>query len=407
MCGIIHVQRNDNKPAGKNVFKRYKKQVTRGSDGFGYIAIDGDRKIRVERFVEEDDVKKALLEEKSSNIIFHHRFPTSTENIKELNHPILVHHKELKCDYYVVHNGVITNEDDLFEDHGKLGYIYNTLCEIQKVYKVKGMIYEENVDTKFNDSESLAIELARYFEGLSDEINTCGNVAFIAVKVNKKSKKAEEILTGRNYGNPLTVEDGGNLMCVRSEGGKTELAPNIVTRQDLKTNAVSIQEARIGCVYRYATTPNYTTHKGQMGYTYTDPNEYKGKPTTHPNHTQQDLKLGGGTNVLPPPRSPYSKQLEITDEDIEDIYTKTEMEDFANDIQKTEDYILYQAKKIEDQIISKEQEIEELEESIEEYPQYKYAFEEQIATLNGEISTLEVQQEEIWDEAMSSMEYCS
>lgn len=236
MCGIVCVMRKDGKPAHKQVLKRYSKQEERGSDGFGYIALD-NRNVVVEykRYQYEKEVRNALTKSNSSYVLFHHRFPTSTINLPESAHPIRVRHKELTKTYYVVHNGVISNPKELRVAHEKLGYKYTT--EVQSVYRTKkGKEYYG--EAEFNDSEALAIELARTLEGLQPRVNAIGSIAYIVLEVDK-SKNAVALYYGTNGGNPLTVEDTSMGICIASEGGRAILA-NTCYRLDLTTKDTSV-----------------------------------------------------------------------------------------------------------------------------------------------------------------------
>lgn len=388
MCGIIHVKRTDGKSAGKAVWKRYKAQETRGSDGFGYIAINDDNTISVKRFVEEDSTKKSLLLETASNIIFHHRWPTSTENFEELNHPIYVSNDELKNDWYVIHNGVITNDDVLFDRHKELGYVYTTLCEIYKTYKVKGFEYEDKESQCFNDSECLAIELARYFEGLSRDIGTLGNVAFIALQVDKKTGEAVATYTGRNAGNPLELESRKNLVAVRSQHGKVSITENVITRHDLEHGSVETEDVRVGNLYYQ---PSSTTQTGFRtgGYNYSreDVEDDDGWNTEI-----EGLDVWLERNADRGPANVLKLEAEIgktqgldellpdTDEKLTASWAKGKMED------------------LESKIMNIEYEWEDLEQQIMDYPQYKYAYEEDVNKLEREYEKIMTQIEALHTE---------
>jgi len=205
MCGLIAFISNSNKnqQAGRHIVEQYQDQLGRGTEGFGLIEVF-ENGIDIHRAVEPI---KALMDArltKSSIPIFHHRYPTATENIMSQTHPFMVEHEELEYDYCVTHNGVLKNEADLFKLHTEqLGYIYSTLREVKKDYSSTSYYAKKN--KPFNDSESLAIEVARYFDGNIKEIGATGTIAFIAIKINKKTKKPVEMIWGRNDGNPLEV----------------------------------------------------------------------------------------------------------------------------------------------------------------------------------------------------------
>ena len=90
MCGIIYVSRKDGLSASPIVAKRYHEQKKRGKEGFGYIAIENGYVKSVARECTEKAIMAKLKKETSSHILFHHRYPTSTENYSEVTHPIVV-----------------------------------------------------------------------------------------------------------------------------------------------------------------------------------------------------------------------------------------------------------------------------------------------------------------------------
>src|SRR3990167_2203449 len=105
MCGIVYIQNLASGNVHKSVFKRYSKQKTRGSDGFGFVGFNlaTGRLKHFGRSSTEKEIKEVLEETKANAVLFHHRYPTSTPNLPEANHPILVHNERLDFDYYVVH----------------------------------------------------------------------------------------------------------------------------------------------------------------------------------------------------------------------------------------------------------------------------------------------------------------
>lgn len=237
MCGIVYTWRKDGKPARKRIAKRYFKQRDRGEDGFGYVSLD-ETGIVLEhkRTQDEDEILEALTQSQSQHVLFHHRFPTSTANVPEAAHPILVKHQELKHSYYVVHNGVISNSRALKIEHDKLGYKYTTALQSQ-FKTASGKLYYG--DMAFNDSESLAIELARTIEGLQPEVGTTGSAAVIILQANKAGTKVKAIYYGTNGLNPLTLTDDDTGLTIASEGG-TPLQAHIMFRLDVKTKALTV-----------------------------------------------------------------------------------------------------------------------------------------------------------------------
>jgi hypothetical protein len=236
MCGIAYIVRRDNKPAAKQVYKRYKKQKHRGEDGYGFVAIGKRGKVEsVQRFQFEHEAQKALESITAPQVLLHHRYPTSTPNLAEMAHPIDVSHAELQFDYLVVHNGIITNADDLKDKHEKLGYKYTTLLK-QSYKTVGGAVY--TVAPAFNDSEAFAIELARTIDGLQGVAGAEGPIAYIAVQVEKKTDKAMAVYYGTNGKNPLCITEHTDFIALASEGGKG-IEGHICYRLDVETHAIT------------------------------------------------------------------------------------------------------------------------------------------------------------------------
>ncbi len=257
MCGIVYIKRNDSKPASKQVYKRYKKQQDRGEDGYGYVAVQNGRVSRVKRYQFEHEAQKALEGVKATEILFHHRFPTSTPNVPEATHPIVVRHAELQYDYYVTHNGVITNDDELKDIHEKLGYAYTTV--LQKTYRSKmtGELYTSA--SVYNDSESLAIELARTIEGKQKLVKAEGAIAYIVLQTTKQGK-AVAVYYGTNGKNPLCVTEHKDFVAITSEGGKV-IASHTCYRMDSATG-ITTEVASVKLAGHDA--PAYTPRYGYM-----------------------------------------------------------------------------------------------------------------------------------------------
>lgn len=248
MCGLVYVKRKDGKEAKKMVIKRYRKQKDRGQSGFGYIAIQKDGTIKIKRATTEKEIFKALEKSTSRQILFHHRLPTSTPNLLEMTHPIIIRHRTLKYNYYLMHNGIILNDTDLKEKHEELGFTYNT--EMEKRYLTKKNTY--TLGELINDSEALAIELALMFEGKQDEIETRGSIAFFLAQVEKKTKKLNGLYCGRNS-NPIKAHRAKDFFTLTSEGQGVEISQN---------NIFKIEDDKL-------VLTEYTLPKERTGYTIT------------------------------------------------------------------------------------------------------------------------------------------
>jgi predicted glutamine amidotransferase len=214
MCGIIgFIPKNPKfNKTGKEIVTQYQRQMGRGSRGFGLMSIY-QNKVEIDRATEPT---KAILDSYMSQApiqFFHHRMPTSTENELEQTHPFLITHDELAFDYYLLHNGVIRNADELLKIHTEeLGYVYRTLKT-----EAKGSSYYYSTYKKFNDSEALAVEAARYFDGKSNEIGAMGTIAFVMLKMTKKTHKPVELIWSRNGGNPIEMVQTKEGLLIASE----------------------------------------------------------------------------------------------------------------------------------------------------------------------------------------------
>jgi hypothetical protein len=247
MCGIILVRRYDGLSARRMVEKRYRKQKSRGVEGFGLAAISGGKVVDYYRCETESDILKRLHEQKGGEILMHHRKPTSTPNFWETAHPIYIEHESLKHDYMIVHNGVIHNADELRKEHDKLKFEYKTDVVQQWITKGKK---EREILKKFNDSETFAIELARDLDGEQKGIDhVTGTIAFVALKLEKgDSGVVLQSFWGHNYGNPLTFEQSKYHFCVSSEGGK-EIKEHLLFTYDYAKNDITFKEYRLGHLF--------------------------------------------------------------------------------------------------------------------------------------------------------------
>lgn len=259
MCGLAAAFSRRGKRAGQVVFELYKNQKGRGQRGFGYVALKDRKVVAVRRSRDEEGIKNFLMKEDADAIMFHHRLPTSTDNTLGTTHPIFVSDAELEFDYYVAHNGIISNASYLKGKHNSLGYEYRTEHTIYDtaVY-IDGTVEQlDGATAKFNDSESLAIEIARYLEGLTTEIGTTGSVAFWVLRVNKDTNEADFFLYGKNYGRDLATKSNNKWLSISSETG-TELKAMTLYTLDLEDLTITEDKLHIMDEAKPAsTTPTY------------------------------------------------------------------------------------------------------------------------------------------------------
>lgn len=259
MCGIVYIKRKDNKPAYKSVLKRYRAQASRGQQGFGYVAVKDNKVVSYHRAPTEAEIIKLLEKEDASEILFHHRFPTSTPNIEESAHPIVVDNpKVLKHGYIFVHNGVITNTEELYDKHVEQGFKYNT--EIQKGFvTAKGERFFDEFD--WNDSESIAIETALALDGVKGDIDTRGAAAVIGFKLDREGNILERIFY-RNK-NPLKYSSDATMTTLTSEGKGTDV-DNVYVFQMNEDGSIERQKKQILTPWCYTyekTSPALAPHE--------------------------------------------------------------------------------------------------------------------------------------------------
>ena len=266
MCGIIGVfNKEKNTVVNEMVADAYEEQRSRGTQGFGMVAIGEDKSLTIHRCTTEQRMFPTLLSLQNANsMLFHHRFPTSTDNTKDQTHPIFVSNPLLKYDYLVVHNGVISNCEKLKVEHEKLDFKYTTETGVTPTYHKKG----------FNDSESLAIEVALFIEKSQKRINTFGSAAFIALQIEKKTSKVKYVYYGRNTGNPLisTRYTDGTIMLASSAGEGESIDTDFMWKLTPGTNKVEdfgeILWAEPEPVKTITTPVGYTTPKTQNIYSH-------------------------------------------------------------------------------------------------------------------------------------------
>ncbi len=216
ICGLIWYKDFEDKPICGKILTAFEKQKYKGTDGFGFVGVYGDR-IETKRFTEEKEALKYLSKVKSNEILFHHRIPTSTDNTVKTNHPIIARIGFYKYNYYFIHNGMVYNDDRLKKEHEKLGIKYSTID-----------------GNRFNDSEALLHELALVIEGKkeSKDFGVDGSLAFIMIQTDKDNNEVA-LYYGRNSSSPLTkTEVPKVLMSLRSIGGREKVQPDILFRYD-------------------------------------------------------------------------------------------------------------------------------------------------------------------------------
>jgi len=231
------------------IMNQYEDQLGRGTQGFGIIFMDEENNIILKRATEPIKFLLDLNLTPATKIIAHHRTPTSTDNKMDQTHPILVDNDSLKFTYLITHNGVIRNSDELRKKHNELGYIYTT--DTKNTY----------LRDVFNDSESIAIETARFIEKQSNEIAAEGSMVVIALQINKKTGKAEKIFFFRN-GGVLNMSKSRGKLRLSSEGEGSEIEENVMYACELDEEMKLLKRT---VTYKIK-EPIKSTYQGNMGF---------------------------------------------------------------------------------------------------------------------------------------------
>ena len=197
MCGIVYAQSFNGSPVNNAVLQQFDLQRNRGTQGFGLF--DG-MKLNLVRAANENKILKWLVNYDSDLIMFHHRFPTSTINVKRAAHPFSTKKYFGDTQYILVHNGSISNAKELYAEHTKLGIKYQSLLK----------------DGTFNDSEALLWDFALTQEGKQDKLKVWGGIAFVCMKLT--NGELDKLYFARNYSKPLNMTYNHDILELSSEG---------------------------------------------------------------------------------------------------------------------------------------------------------------------------------------------
>lgn len=241
MCGIIASISRDHKKFNNSarVWEQYKDQCSRGKDGYGFVAVK-DGEVRFVRAISEEKIKEALDKLGDTDlIIFHHRIPTCSINSIESNHPIFVHNKKnLQNKYFIVHNGMISNDDQLKKEHEALGIEYKTFSS----YKIGEQSKTEYGD--YTDSEALGVEMALYIEGKIQSANFKGGVACFILEIDQANNPVA-FYAYRNT-NPIKHYNNQVGQFFSSAGKGRDLPTDILFRYDLVDHVITKHKIVIG-----------------------------------------------------------------------------------------------------------------------------------------------------------------
>lgn len=199
MCGIVYAHDFGGNPVNNGILQQFDLQRRRGTQGFGLF--DGQEK-HIVRAANEDRILNWLVKYDSNLIMFHHRFPTSTVNVKKAAHPFSTKDYFGKTQYILIHNGVIRNSKELRPEHEKKGIKYQSLLD----------------DGTFNDSESLLWDFALYNEGEQKDMKVYGRMAFVCVKLVKGELDRLYFASNNLTGSPLKLKRDKKGIALSSEG---------------------------------------------------------------------------------------------------------------------------------------------------------------------------------------------
>lgn len=213
MCGIVYCKDYRGKSVLNRARRRFKAQRHRGTEGFGYYL---PRTNRLSHSPDESVLLRDLMDqanrlsaEDTSEVLFHHRFPTSTANVRNACHPFSTRWEGFKKNYVLVHNGYLFNDASLKRSHYDRGIRY----------------VSEQSDGRFNDSEALLYDIALYLEGYQTELKAEGAIAFVMIE--REGDTPTRLLFGRNDSSPLIINyKPGKLMNLASEGQGRAVEPN-------------------------------------------------------------------------------------------------------------------------------------------------------------------------------------
>ena len=257
MCGIIgQFHTGERKePVNLKILEIFEDQKKRGMEGFGLVKIYDNLTYKVDRATEPYKFMFDIHQDPVRMMLCHHRIPTATDNKIKQTHPIMVDNGSLRYKYLVVHNGMIQNDDNVKEIHEKLGFVYNTIDKSDAKFM-----------PRFNDSECVAIDIARFIEGQIEKVEIQGSVAFIALQITRATKKTPEkikkIFFGRNK-NPLNMAKTRGKLVLSSEGPGTEITPNTLYECNLDKEMKLSKRAMLIPEYAYCqpTLINSCIHK--------------------------------------------------------------------------------------------------------------------------------------------------
>ena len=252
MCGIIYYKSFTGRAVNRKVLKHYIRQKGRGREGFGFIGISRKR-LRICRATQERGIRYYLKKYPFSEILFHHRLPTSTSNTIKTTHPIVVLQPVYRHKYYLVHNGIIHNDAELKVKHEEMGIDYVT-----PQWSAYGSFWRSAEERyEFNDSEALAHEVALFLEGMQKEIEAQGDMTFICMETDSDNN-ALRLHFARNDGSPLGMKRTRECLVIASENvSYQDIPPHKLYTYDYRTQDISQRKIELP---EYKLLSNFAFH---------------------------------------------------------------------------------------------------------------------------------------------------
>lgn len=228
MCGIIYAKNlKGNEPVNNLIKILYQNQKNRGQQGFGFVGMNS-KSINTYRAINEKEIMGYLNAKRYSEVLFHHRYPTSTQNTLKSTHPFIINLNGKR--YYFVHNGIVQNDTELQEEHRK-----------------RKITYKSEDLGLFNDSEALAWDFCLWLNGKQTDIQAKGTVAFICLETDEKNR-AVKLYFYRNAEAPLRVYRDNELLVISSEGNYPPVKENCLYCWDYQIGQVlKMGELKIDC----------------------------------------------------------------------------------------------------------------------------------------------------------------
>jgi len=219
MCGIVYVKNlKDSKSVGVAVECLYNAQKDRGQNGFGFVGLN-KKELDFQHYTQEEDCFKRIAKMQYDEVLFHHRFPTSTVNRIEACHPFKIEMDKSK--YYFIHNGVVSNSKELRAEH----------LSLDKKY-----ISDNGTD--FNDSEALAFDFIRTLTNRQSKMRAKGSITFVCLETDLKNNAKNLYFYSDGY-NDLKMVKNDRVFSLTSEGDGKAINKNKLFCFDYKTRTIN------------------------------------------------------------------------------------------------------------------------------------------------------------------------